>query len=75
MNPTKIRRTLSKIIGVMQTVLGGIAMVFAFLSYYNVFGIQTIFGVSAESIGIYLWIFIIFGLLSVISGLILFYEP
>lgn len=75
MNPTKIRRTLSKIIGVMQTALGGIAMVFAFLSYYNVFGIQTMLGVSAEGIGLYLWIFIIFGLLSVISGLILFFEP
>jgi len=71
----KIRRTLSKIVGVMQTALGGLAMVFAFLSYYNVFGIQTMLGVSAEGIGLYLWIFIIFGLLSVISGLILFYEP
>ena len=71
----KTRRTLSKIVGVMQTSLGGLAMVFAFLSYYNVFGIQTMLGVSAEGIGIYLWIFIIFGLLSVISGLILFFEP
>ena len=71
----KIRRTLSKIVGVMQTALGGLAMVFAFLSYYNVFGIQTMLGVSAEGIGLYLWIFIIFGLLSVISGLILFFEP
>jgi hypothetical protein len=71
----KIRRTLSKIVGVMQTALGGLTMVFAFLSYYNVFGIQTMLGVSAEGIGLYLWIFIIFGLLSVISGLILFYEP
>jgi hypothetical protein len=71
----KIRRTLSKIVGVMQTALGGLAMVFAFLSYYNVFGIQTMLGVSAEGIGLYLWIFIIFGLLSVISGLILFNEP
>ena len=71
----KIRRTFSKIVGVMQTALGGLAMVFAFLSYYNVFGIQTMLGVSAEGIGLYLWIFIIFGLLSVISGLILFNEP
>lgn len=71
----KIRRVLSKIVGVMQTALGGLVMVFAFLAYYNVFGIQTMLGVSAEGIGLYLWIFIIFGLLSVISGLILFYEP
>ena len=69
-----IRRTLTNIVGVMQTALGGLAMVFAFLAYYDVFGMQTMLGVSAEGIGLYLWIFIIFGLLSVISGLILFYE-
>jgi hypothetical protein len=68
------RRILSKIVGLTQTVIGGIAMVFAFLSFYNVFGIQAMLDVSAEGIGLYLWIFIIFGLLSAISGLILFYE-
>ena len=68
------RRILSKIVGLIQTAIGGIAMVFAFLSFYNVFSIQAIIGVSKESIGLYLWIFIIFGLLSIISGLFLFYE-
>ena len=68
------RRILSKIVGLTQAAIGGIAMVFAFLSFYNVFGIQAMLGVSAEGIGLYLWIFIIFGLLSVISGLFLFYE-
>jgi hypothetical protein len=68
------RNTLSKTIGLAQTTIGGIAMVFAFLSFYNVFGIQTMIGVSPESIGLYLWVFIIFGLLSIISGLFLFYE-
>ena len=68
------RQTLSKTIGLTQTAIGGIAMVFAFLSFYNVFGIQTMLGVSPDSIGLYLWVFIIFGLLSIISGLFLFYE-
>ena len=68
------RKILSKIIGLTQTTIGGIAMVFAFLSFYNVFGIQAMIGVSKESIGLYLWVFIIFGLLSLISGLFLFYE-
>jgi hypothetical protein len=31
-------------------------------------------GISNESIGLYLWVFIIFGLLSIVSGLFLFYE-
>jgi hypothetical protein len=68
------KRILSKTIGLIQTAIGGIAMVFAFLSFYNVFGIQEMLGVSKESIGLYLWVFIIFGLLSIISGLFLFYE-
>jgi hypothetical protein len=68
------KRILSKIVGLTQTAIGGIAMIFAFLSFYNVFGIQEMLGISAEGIGLYLWVFIIFGLLSVISGLFLFYE-
>jgi len=68
------KRTLSKIVGLTQTAIGGLTMVFAFLAFYNVFGIQEILGASDESIGLYLWIFIIFGFLSVISGLFLFYE-
>jgi hypothetical protein len=68
------RVILSKTIGLTQTVIGGIAMVFAFLFFYNAFGIQAMLGISQESIGLYLWVFIIFGLLSIISGLFLFYE-
>ena len=66
---------LSKIVGVTQTAIGGIIMLFAFFIFYNIFDIQTAFGFAAETIGLYLWAFIIFGLLSVISGLFLFYEP
>jgi len=68
------RILLSKIVGLTQTIIGGIAMVFAFFFFYDVFGIQAMLGVSAEGIGLYLWVFIIFGLLSAISGLVLFYE-
>jgi hypothetical protein len=68
------RKILSKTVGLIQTIIGGIAMVFAFLSFYNVFGIQTMLGISLTSIGLYLWVFIIFGLLSIISGLFLFNE-
>jgi hypothetical protein len=68
------RKALSKTIGLTQTTIGVIAMVFAFLSFNDVFGIQAMLGISKESIGLYLWVFIIFGLLSIISGLFLFYE-
>jgi len=65
---------LSKAVGVIQAAVGVTAIILAFLAFYNVFGIQIMLGVSPESIGLYLWIFIIFGLLSIISGLFLFYE-
>ena len=71
MNAKKI---LSKIVGLTQTAIGGLIMLLAFFIFYNLFNIQTVFGFSAEAIGLYLWTFIIFGLLSVISGLFLFYE-
>jgi hypothetical protein len=72
MNPKTI---LSKIIGVTQTAIGGVIMLFAFFIFYNIFDIQTTLGFAEEAVGLYLWTFIILGLLSVISGLFLVYEP
>ncbi len=68
------RRIITKIVGLTQTAIGGVAMVFAFLAFYNLFGIHAMLGVTEEGIGFYLWVFIIFGLLSLISGLFLYYE-
>jgi hypothetical protein len=68
------RRIFSKIVGLTQTAIGGIAIVFAFLIFYDAFSIQAMVGLSGEGIGLYLWVFIIFGLLSVMSGLFLFNE-
>ncbi len=63
-----------RIIGLIQIAIGASIMILAFFVFYNIFNIQTVFGFSAEAVGLYLWAFIIFGLLSVISGLFLFYE-
>jgi formate hydrogenlyase subunit 3/multisubunit Na+/H+ antiporter MnhD subunit len=68
------RKTLSKIVGLMQAVVGGISIVFAFLAFYNIFSIQTMLGTTGLDIGFYLWVFIIVGILSIISGLFLLYE-
>jgi len=72
MNP---KRIVSRIIGLTQTAIGGVIMFFAFLIFYNIFNLQTALGFPTEASGLYLWTFIIVGLLSVISGLFLFYEP
>jgi len=70
----EIREAISRAVGLMQTVVGGISMVFAFLLLHNVLNVQVVLGVSGENIELYMWVFIVFGLLSVISGLFLFYE-
>ena len=67
------RRILSQIIGLMQAAIGGVAIVFAFLTVNNVFGIQAMLG-ATEVVGFYFSVFLIVGLLSVISGIFLFYE-
>jgi vacuolar-type H+-ATPase subunit I/STV1 len=71
MNPKTI---LSKTVGLTQTTIGAATMLFAFLMFYNIFDLQATLGLAEEAIGLYLWAFIIFGLLSAISGLFLFYQ-
>ena len=70
----KTRKTLSQIIGLMQAAIGGVAIVFAFLTLYNIFNIQTMLGATEADIGFYFSISIIVGILSVISGLFLLYQ-
>jgi len=67
------RRILSQIIGLMQAAIGGVAIVFAFLTVNNVFGIQAMLG-ATEAVGFYFSVFFIVGILSIISGIFLFYE-
>jgi len=65
------RKTLSKIVGLMQAAIGGLFIVFAFLAFYNIFSIQTMLGTTEANIGFYLSVFIIVGILSIINGLFL----
>ena len=55
--------------------MGGTAMVFAIFLFYNAFDIKRILGFYAAETVIFVWLLIIFGLLSLISGLFLFFEP
>ena len=66
---------MARIIGFAQTVMGGTAMVFAIFLFYNAFNIKTMLDFYATETVIYVWLLIIFGILSLISGLFLFFEP
>jgi uncharacterized membrane protein len=69
----KTRKILSQIIGLIQAAIGGVAIVFAFLTVNNVFDIQTMLG-ATEAVGFYFSVFLIVGILSIISGIFLFYD-
>jgi len=69
------KKVLSKAIGFAQVTCGVAAIIFAFMVYYDVLSIRVMMGFSAEGVGFYLWVLLIFGILSVLSGLFLLYEP
>lgn len=69
-----IKKRVSQIVGLAQAIIGGLIVVFGFIFFYDFFNIQSILGLSSDGIGLYLWIFVLVGILSAISGLFLFYE-
>ena len=68
------RKIVSKVVGVAQSGIGVLAVIFAYILYYNLFDIQGMLNTSAQNAPLYMLILLIFGLLSVISGLFLIYE-
>jgi|GEM_PF-3045713 hypothetical protein len=70
----RILRTISRVVGLLQAFIGGMALIFSFLLFYNFFSVQAVLGLSVENIELYMLVFIVFGLFSIINGLLLFYE-
>ncbi|MEM3784066.1 MAG: hypothetical protein QXY88_03420 [Candidatus Bathyarchaeia archaeon] len=69
-----IRRFVARATGLIQTAIGSASLIFAFFLFYNVFNLQAFLGFQGENIELYVLAFITFGLISVISGLVLFCE-
>ncbi len=63
-----------KTVGLIQATIGVLSVFFGFILFNDFFNLQIILGLSTEEIGLYLWILTTFGILSTISGLLLFYE-
>jgi len=70
----EVRKVVSKVVGVAQSGIGVLAIIFGYILYYNLFDIQGMLNVSAQNVPLCILLLFIFGLLSVISGLFLFYE-
>lgn len=58
-------------IGCFQSAIGASASIFAYLLYYNFLGVQVMLNVPSSDVASYMMVLIIFGVLSVISGLYL----
>jgi len=70
----ELRKIVSKFVGVAQSGIGVLAIIFGYILYYNLFDIQGMLGASEQNVPLYLLLLFIFGLLSLISGLLLIYE-
>jgi len=70
----RVRKIVSRIIGVVQGAIGALAVIFAYVLYHNFFRLQDMLDVTAGNLPLYILFLLIFGLLSIMSGLFLIYE-
>jgi len=61
-------------VGLTQSVIGAFATVFAYVLYHDFFGMQEVLNVPQKDVLLYMLVLIVFGLLSIISGLFLVNE-
>ena len=54
--------------------IGALAAVFGYVLYYNFFEVQAALSVPQTDVLLYMFLFIVFGILSIISGLFLVNE-
>ncbi len=69
-----MKKIALKTIGLLQVLIGGLSACFGYILFNDFFNLQVFLGLSSGEIGFYLWILTTFGILSTISGLLLFYE-
>lgn len=67
-------KKVSIAVGLTQSIIGASATIFAYLLYYNFLGVQTMLNVPSKDVVLFMLILIVFGLLSIISGLFLINE-
>jgi hypothetical protein len=70
----EIRRTLVAIVGITQSILAVLTVLFALILYFNFFDIRTLLNVAVESPGLHALALFVFGFFSLVSGLFLIYE-
>jgi hypothetical protein len=67
------RRIVTKVVGMIQCVLGGIASVFAFFVYASS-QLQEALAITSREVSLYMFLFSVLGILSIISGMLFLRE-
>ena len=70
---TKARRVALRIVGGLQCGLGGLASVFAYLVYASPL-IRDALAIASEEVPLYMFLFLAFGMFSILSGFLLVDE-
>jgi len=70
---TNTRILVAQFIGLIQCGLGGVASVFAYLVYANP-SIRDALAITPKEVYIYMFLFLVFGIFSILSGLLLVRE-
>ncbi|UCG45070.1 MAG: hypothetical protein JSV58_06795 [Candidatus Bathyarchaeota archaeon] len=70
----KFKRIAVTFFGIVQEIMGVLAVVFAYILYYNVLEVRANLGLLPENVSIYLLLLFVFGFVSFINGLFLFYQ-
>jgi len=70
----KIRKTIVTFFGIMQEVLGVLAISFAYILYFNLLNVRVSLNIPVEHVSFYFLLLFIFGFISIISGLFLIHE-
>ena len=70
----KIRKTIVTFFGIMQEVIGVLAISFAYILYFNLLDVRVSLNIPVEHVSFYLLFLFIFGFISIISGFFLIHE-
>jgi len=70
---TKARRMVSQLVGGIQCLLGGLSSVFAYIVYASS-SIRDDLAITSEEVYLYMFLFLVFGMFSILSGLLLVHE-
>lgn len=70
----QVRRILTGIVGVVQSIIGVLSVIFACIAYFDFFGLRNWLNANLETLPFYLTVILVFGVFSIISGLFLIQE-